>query len=571
MNTPNINKRLRYTIIGSIIVLISMVSYLFHLQINLQNRYFNLGQKNFQLHEKISSPRGNITDSLGNLLATNIPTDSVLWQGTGNKTLTDEQISNLNKLKDILTLSDDIESKVSTTEKKTGKLCIAKNINFEQLSEITELFSNNKNVIISRDFKRYYPHKSIASHIIGYLGTGSEIQGKTGLESLCNNILQGQYGQIIKTINSIGCNIETVQTKKALIGNSIKTTLNLPVQMLLENKFPKENAGAAILFDPQTGAIEAMLSRPNFDSNIFLDRINTSTWNTLQEKQCFLNRALSACYPPGSLFKLITISAAMEEGLIDSSSTWNCSGRIYFGNRFYYCNKMNGHGVVNTEDALVHSCNIPFYEIGKKINIDKLAEYANKLGLGQHTNIIFSENTGLIPTNSWKYNTKGESWWLGETLSSCIGQSYVLITPIQAARTISAICTGYLLKPRILSDEPIIYEKLDIKDTTINLLKKSMRSVTTIGTARILQNLKDFKIYAKTGTAQTRNLHKKRSEKAHFAHAWFASYFQYKNYPPKTLVILIENTGRTRPAIAMAEEFFKEYKKYIEKNRNLNI
>ncbi len=207
-----------------------------------------------------------------------------------------------------------------------------------------------------------------------------------------------------------------------------------------------------------------------------------------------------------------------------------------------------------------------FYEIGKDIDIDLLAQYAFKFGLGKKTGIIFPEQTGIVPSKEWKQEHKGEQWWPGETLSVSIGQSFLLVTPIQVARMIASIFTGYLITPRILSDEPIIKEPLDIAPETISFLQESMKSVVTRGTGKRINKVKDIEIYAKTSTAQISTFRKRTLNTAFLEHGWFVAHFQYKNYSPLVIIILVEHVGTSQVATNIAKNFLVEYKKLIEQN-----
>lgn len=569
--SKKLNKRLKSIVICATISFFTIILYLFHLQINLMEKFFQRSQKNFIRYEKINSPRGSIIDCNGNLIATNRPVDIIYWKSTNSKKLTSYQESTINELKEILNLTEEQIEKIILAQKQGDKVVIAEDVNFEQLSKIIEKFPNNKNILIDRQFKRYYPQKNIASHIVGYLALDIETTGKMGLELICNNNLKGQSGEIIKTINSIGHSIGSEVAKKASTGETIQTTLNLKLQMIAEKLFPQNFAGTFILIDPKTGGLEVLLSNPNFDPNIFLEQIKSDEWQELQKKKCFINRAFNACYPPASIFKLVTLSAALENNIIDENSSWVCTGQLSFAGRFYHCMNRQGHGLMNTKQALAYSCNIPFFSIGKKIKIDTLADYANKLGLGKKTSIIFEEKTGLIPSSLWKLKTKGEQWWPGETLSAVIGQSFMLVTPIQIACMISGICKGYLVQPRILTNEPIIKKPININKKTLKFLKTTMRSVIEEGSARRLSNMKDFKIHGKTGTAQTINNKESGLTKEQEAHAWFTAYFRYKNHPAKTLVILIENAGYSGVATEVAQRFFKEYRKIIDQENQNTI
>ena len=229
----------------------------------------------------------------------------------------------------------------------------------------------------------------------------------------------------------------------------------------------------------------------------------------------------------------------------------------------------SGHGLLNIEQSLAHSCNILFYETGKKISIDLLANYAHRFGLGEKTNIMFAEKEGLVPSTAWKRRVKNERWWPGETLSVAIGQSYLLATPVQIARMISSIFTGQLVTPRVLMNEPINKQPLAISLETRKFLQQSMQKVVHQGTGQKVKTIKDIKIYAKTSTAQTSSLEKRDWGTEYMEHGWFVAYFSYKDYKPLTLVILVEHASTSRVPAGIAADFLREYKKLMDGNRLL--
>ena len=555
----------------SLFTIISLISIrLFYLQINLTQYLFARGQQNFLRLEDIESLRGNIRDCNGTLLATNRPVHNLYWQGTGKPTLTDKQLVILNQLEKIVDTkltSQLLLQKITGTEKCNQRFFLVADLSFEQLSKIIEQFPNNPNLYIDTHVKRYYPYQSLASHVLGYLGNLKiKQQGKMGLEKLCEDILQGKHGTQLKTINSFGRNIAKRTLQEAFAGQDIYTTIDLRLQDICEAIFPDIHAGTLILMNPTSGSIMSILSRPNFDPSIFLDTIAIDQWQSLQEQQPFLNRAFDACYPPGSLFKLITISAALEHNIIKADETLICKGFTTFARRKYWCNRRYGHGELTIAQALAQSCNIPFYEIGKKISIDLLAHYAYKFGLGQKTNLLFNEKEGIVPSKKWKEEIKGERWWPGETLSVSIGQSFLLTTPIQIACMIASIFTGYLVSPRILIDEPLQKKPLDLAPSTIEFLKKSMKSVVTKGTGKRISKVKDIIIYAKTSTAQISTFQKRKLSDAYLEHGWFVAHFQYKTNEPLVILILVENAGTSQVATRIAENFLIAYKKLIDES-----
>jgi len=552
-----------------------LLSRLLYLQIHLSETFYKKSRKNFLRIEKIAPTRGNILDAQGKLIATNRPIHDIFWQGTGNTRLSAEKLKTLKSLEKIIdkNITEDktIIEKIKHAEKHNKKFLLASEITFEQLSKIEEKFSNQNTITISTSFKRFYPYQFCSSHILGYLGRiVSETQGKMGLEKMLEETLKGKSGSILTTINSLGKRLSEQTIESALPGKDIQITLHLELQKIVEKIFPQDATGTCILMDPSDGSILALVSRPNFDPNIFLSPISKKEWENLQENHPFLNRAFSACYPPGSIFKLVTISAALEKNIITPDTTCDCKGYIRFGRRKYLCHKHDGHGVLTVSQTLEQSCNILFYDIAQKIDIDTLADYAYRFGLGQKTNVIFPEKSGIIPSKKWKLEHKGERWWKGETLSASIGQSFLAVTPIQVASMISSIFTGYIVKPRVLTQEPIVKKDLEISSETLEFLKQSMQKVVTQGTGKNLSKIKDFEIYAKTSTAQTSALHKRKLGEIYREHRWFVAHLSYKNNKPLTFVILIEHAQNASSAKNAAKRFLITYKNFIDK-KNSNV
>lgn len=533
---------------------------LFHLQIQSFYPLFQLSKRNYLRFEKIAPPRGNILDCHGTLIATNRPIIQLAWTGSHNKKLSEEQIALLQKL-DTLFGKDFLNNPHLLKAEQQGKvLILTEDVPFEELSRVVELFPHHKNLTVQTTFKRFYPHQTMSCHILGYLsGMSYEPSGEMGLEKIFDESLRGTPGQMITTINSIGRQLRQQEIQRAFNGDNLYTTLDCHLYALAQDAFPADSSGSFIVMDARTGALRVLLSQPTFDPNLFLQPLTPQQWQEMQENQPFLNRALAGHYPPASLFKLITIIAALEQRIITEETTWHCSGSVEFCKRHYHCKNRTGHGTVDTQDALIHSCNVPFYEIGKKIKIDILAHYAHLFGLGEKTTALLPERSGLIPTSQWKRTTFGKPWWPGETLSAVIGQSYMLATPLQMCRMINAICEGKLVTPRILEHEPLISEPLPISTKTLQFMRKSMQQVVHHGTGQRLRNLKDFKILGKTGTAQVRGLLKNMSNDAHDEHGWFAAQVQYKDHDPLVIVIIVEHSGSAIVAVDVAKKFLKSY------------
>lgn len=561
-------KKIIFFFLSVSICLGAIISRLAYLQVFQTLTLFKLSQRNFLRFEKIISPRGNIVDRNNQLLATNRPVISLYWQGTGHKHLTQEQLLLVSKISQHLPEIAINENDLLAAEKLNRQYLLFADVPFENLSILIEQFAQHPNLAYQTDFKRYYPHKNVASHVIGYLGgLNFENSGKMGLERLCEDVLKGQPGQLAKTVNSRGKHLSSQKQKDSLIGGTIYTTLDLELSLLADAVFPEEVHGAMIIMDSHNGDIQVLLSRPSFDPNIFLDPLSIESWNDIKSDQPFLNRASNACYPPASIFKLVSMAAGLETGILNQGDIWVCHGHTTFVGRDYHCWQRKGHGAMTMLSAIAQSCNIPFYEVGRKIKIDTLAEYATRLGLGQVTNSILPENPGLIPTRKWKRETKGESWWPGETLSAAIGQSFMLVTPLQITRMINAICSGYLVKPRILIDEPIVKTEVELSPETRDFLKRSMKqSIQAHGTSSRLRHLKNVEIYAKTGTGQVSAFEKRELSKEFLEQGWFVGHITYKNNPPFVMVILMEHVGSSAVVTSVALNYLKRYCKLVDEH-----
>lgn len=541
---------------------------LFYLQI-IQNDYLRqLSTRNFIRIDRINAPRGDIVDRNGWILATNKPVLSLYWQGTGKRKLSDEQKNIILFLAKELDLEDkngDLFDRITYAEHYEKACLLVLDVPLTQAGTIAERWCAHPNIIMKSTFKRTYPYKNLACHIIGYL-TQQEAQtpGKMGLEKFGEPTLRGQPGLRVRLVNAIGKAMQEHETTYGNAGKTLKTTVDRDFQQCAEAAFTPGFDGCLLVMDPRDGALRAVLSRPGFDPELFLSPLSTQAWRELQEHKPFMNRAFDACYPPASLFKLVTAAAALEQGIVSERSCRMCPGFYMYRGRKYHCNKHEGHGLLNFKQAVEYSCNIPFFEIGKKISVDTIANYAHRFGLGRPTGILVPEKNGFFPTSTWKKEKYGERWWQGETLSVAIGQGSDLVTPIQVARMISSIFQSKLVTPRLLESEPVHYEPLAIRPETLSFLRQCLKAVVVEGTGQRVGSLAGFNSYGKTGTAQVCSLEKSSGGQHLREHAWFACYFSYKNYSPLTLVVLVEHAGGSHEPISIARRFMINYRASLE-------
>ena len=555
------NAKILKVLYGFLLAMVVIIARLFYLQIEQGGFFRTMGQNNCLRTEVIPPLRGNLLDCNGVVLASNRPVYNLYWQGGLAVKLSTYHIALLKKLETIVdtNLAGEENLKVlQQAERNASRVLLKSDLTFDQLCQISEQCSNVASLVIENRFKRIYPYQSLASHVLGYLSRVENI-GRAGLEGAVQDELEGQKGYRLHVINATGKTLEQKVCKEAIAGANIALTLDYELQAAAESVFDERQIGAFILMDPETGAIRTLVSFPNFDPNIFLESITQEEW---QDKMIInrplLNRATSALYPPASIFKLVTFAAGLEEKMFDTQTVFDCQGYITFCGQQRHC--MHRHGQLIPRQALGVSCNIPCFNIAKKMKVDRLADYAGWLGLGKKTEFLLPEKSGLVPTTTWKKTVKNERWWGGETLSMSIGQSYLLVTPIQIIRMVSSICTGYLVRPRILQSEDVKREPLKFRQETLKLLREGMKEAVNLGTGHSLSFISGFDIHAKTGTAQTCALDTEKHSRQQYEHAWVTGYFSYKGSKPLAVVALLENEGSSTVALQFLNKFLRKYR-----------
>jgi penicillin-binding protein 2 len=516
--------------------------------------------KNFSRKETVSPRRGRILDCVGQELAANQEIYRLVWSGKGRRKLSAQACASLSLIENLLERKFDL-NEIKKNERRQKKLTIATDVSFDEVCKISEQTSVCDQLEIVSSFKRIYPHKNLASHILGYLGRENFAElpaGRSGLESILQNGLIGKNGSMEHVVNARGERLKLVSVMHPEAGNDVKLTLDMELQTFAEKVFEPGGSGAFVLFDPENGALRAVASFPSFDPNKFLEGISFSEWNKdFSAGSPLLNRAFNATYPPASIFKLVTFATALELGVVDKTTTVDCKGFYEFGRRKYYCIRSWGHGKLTARRAFELSCNAFCYDIGIRVGIDNMAQFAHAFGLGEKTGLLMPEKAGLVPSSAWKQGAKGEQWWKGEDLSASIGQSFLLTTPLQLARMLGSIFTGYLVRPRILEEEAIETEALEISKETLLFLQEAMGGVVTHGTAHLLGKIENSRVYAKTGTAQISNVRRGIKSYSQSEHAWCTAYFKVKGERPLVAVVLVEHAGRSRPAVVVVEKLIK--------------
>ena len=606
-------------------VFVSIIARLFYLQISENIKYRSLSDKNRFREWKLAPQRGVIEDFFGKKIADN--TQSFQLH------MIPEDVPNMEtlffRLSKVISFDRKQQRKIIKRLKKRKRwepIIISDNLSWNEFSRLNLFLHEMQGVKPVVALARKYVSDGSSSHIIGYVADTSvkdlersellrEIHvpglktGKNGLEKSFNDSMIGTPGIQRFEVNAYGKRIKELEFVKGTAGKNFRTTLDQEVQEFASGLI-KEKSGSVCVMDIYTGDVVSLVSSPTFDSNKFVHGINQEDWNSLIENKMkpLINKPLAGLYPPGSTIKPVVALSALENDVVSTKKIVQCKGVIELYGQTYHCWKEKGHGFMNMRSAIKQSCDVYFYEIARRLGVDRLSITAKQFGLGKKVlNLFNEEKTGTVPDTQWKLKNIGTGWVLGETLISGIGQGYYQSTPIQLCLMMAQLANGgYEIKPRIIDDkyalQPTIEawrEKFTSINDDINLdssnLKKLYRNKENIkfvldalygatnepmGTS-YRSRLKNEYLYAgKTGTSQIRRITKEERELKlknkdlpyeKRDHALFIAFAPYKN-PRYSISVVIEHGGAgSSGAAPIAKKVIKKILERHEKRKKLQL
>ena len=550
------------------------------IQLNESEKYRLLAEENRIDIEILPPLRGVIFDKKGTILAKNKENYRI-------KILRDKNINLPNVMENLSKLINISEERkidiIKKLEKKrsNSSIIIAENLSWIEFKQVLVNLPSLPGIVPEVDLKRFYTKKELLAHLLGYVGVISrkdlkristddpilQIQdfkiGKVGIEKGLDKYLRGQVGLGKFEVNASGKIIRKLAEEPSSSGKDIHLTIDSNLQKFSMLRI-KEYSASAVVIDLSNGGIICMASNPSYDPNKFVEGISQEDWDILlqSKNQPLANKAISGNYPPGSTFKMIVAIAALEDNLINPEDLFECNGFYELEQRKFHCWKYSGHGSTDLLKGIEESCDVYFYNLAERIGIDRIAKTARKFGIGITPNLPLSGiSKGLLPSKSWKKNTKNQSWFTGDTLNSGIGQGYLLSTPIQIAIMTARIATGLEIKPSLLKaidGKPVKYDKhklLDIKKSTLDIIRQAMFGVVNnkTGTAFNSRLINETKTFAgKTGTSQIRQISEKERNKGIIKnqdlprnqrdHALFTGYAPFTN-PKFSVSIVVEHGG----------------------------
>ena len=611
----SINRRMFIIAAAKILIFGGIISRMFFLQVKQNDKYLTLSDKNRIREWKLAPVRGEFKDYFGNTIAGNFEAYELH--------IVPEEVEDFRytiyRIKDLLNLSDNQFKKIVKKKneiKPWETLVISNNLSWEDFSKVNNHLYDLNGVKPVISISREYPYKEYYTHVLGYVSKANENDissnetikekfvpelkiGKIGLEKTFENKLIGSNSIERYEVNAFGRRINQLAFQKGNKGETIQLTIDTKIQEFI-NQLLLDKAGSICVMDIYTGAIIAMHSSPSFDPNSFVFGINQEDWQLIRNNPMkpLVNKSIAGNYSPGSTIKPLVALSALENGIINTKFTVKCEGKKEMYGQTYHCWKKEGHGFVSLKNAMKQSCDSYFYEIARKLGVDRLSETAKKFGFGKEVfNGLFeNEKRGLVPNTEWKKNALGRNWLLGETIITGIGQGYIQTTPIQLCLMAAQIGNGgYKIYPKLVlnNQEDLEYNDkympLYKNDKNIKIIQEAMFSSTNeiMGTS-YRSRIEDpkYQFAGKTGTAQVkritakeRELDLKTSEIPYEQrdHALYVAFGPYKN-PRYALSIVIEHGGSGGSVAApLAKKLFKmiidrhEIRKNFETKKYLNI
>ncbi len=599
----NMLKRRVVVAIGVVtLFMLVIIARFWYLQIDQGDHYRTLAETNRVRIRSVPPPRGHIFDTHGRKIVTNRPSFNV-------SLIREDSFDIEDVLKRLaIVLNEDIEELWKRIRKAEGTprhlpVTLKEDVDWQTLAYLENNKYKFSGIRIEVQPVRVYHYGDLAANIIGYIGSidrtqleadeegfyeGGDLIGKRGLERLREKDLRGEKGSSSTEVDARGFEQQQLKSVDPLPGRDLTLTIDAELQMAAEQYMAiSDKAGAVIAMEVDTGKLLAAASTPTIHLEDFVGGISKKNWDALlnNPQHPLLDKVVQGIYPPGSTYKIVTALAGLSEGVITEHSTFYCPGHYYFGNRLYRCWKHSGHGTVDIRRAITESCDVYFYQVGQRVGVDKLAEYAKKLGLGTRSGVeLEHEKQGIVPTKAWKRERFKDKWHDGETLSIAIGQGFNSMTPLQICIMTAAIANGgKIYRPQIVESvkttdgyvveqfQPELVSELSERERSyLHLIQDGLLGVVEgkRGTARNVR-IEGITVAGKTGTAQVvrlaqyKGLQEQEIPYEYRDHAWFTCYAP-ADHPKIAVTVLVEHglhggSGAGPIARVVLKKYFEKY------------
>lgn len=582
--------------VGIVVLFAALAISFWFLQIVQYAKYEEMAENNHQRTLALRAPRGVLYDRDGRVLVENRHsfTISILREHTKDLERTIRLLAGVAGV--------DPQQVRQIVDRHRGEpayrpIVVIEDATLAQVAAITarRLEFELPDVVVEEVPTRRYPTDALAAHLFGYVGEANDSQigdgittgsiiGQSGIERVYNKLLMGQDGAKRVVVNSLGREIRTLDEIPPKEGRRVQLTIDYDLQKAAEDGF--HNAGfngAALILDPRNGDVLAYVSLPAYDPNAFAAGIDRATWESLNKDKLLplQNRVIQGRYSPGSTFKIVVATAALEEGLVTPDFRVNCPGGASFYGHYYKCWLKGGHGSVDMRHAIEKSCNVYFYTLGSMLGVDRINKWALKLGLAGKTGIdLPNEQESLVPSTAWKLQRTGEKWYAGETISVAIGQGQVSVTPAGMARMIATVANGgTAVTPHVvravddgsgwkMATLPAVADRVAFRPETLAALHDGLWMVVNAAGTGGRARIPDLDVAGKTGTAQVISNQGRQAARGTSAdlrdHGWFV-FFATKDQPEIAGVIFAEHAEHGYLGAPIAKHVIETY--YAKKRR----
>jgi len=551
-------RRLATLVVLAAVMFVVLVIRLWQVQVVQGDYYLKLSEENRLRVTTVLAPRGALLDRHGRTLVANRPafTVALLPLELRHPRAEAQVVGKLIGMDPAEILS----RLAAGRDRPFEPVRLRRDVPKEIVAAIEEGQLDLPGVLVEVEPVRQYVYRTLGAQVFGYVGEINEDElkrlraagyepgdliGKEGVEETYDAYIRGRNGQIQAEVDAQGRMVRTLGTVPAVPGNEVVLGLDLAMQQVAEEGLG-DRPGVVIAMDPRDGTILAMVSHPAFDPNVFSGGIKAGVWNGLIKDPArpLLDRAIQGAYPPGSVFKVVTASAAVQMGLVKADTGFYSPGYYNLGGWTFHEWKALGH--VNFIDAIAQSCDACFYDLSRRAGPNAVAKFARTYGLGERTGVdLPNEGDGVVPDPAWKKRVWKQDWYGGDTLNMGIGQGYVLTTPLQIARMMAAVANGgTLVTPHVVTEirtldgrvvariAPPPGGHIQVTPQTLDVVRTGLAAVVSRGTGTALQ-MPGFTAAGKTGTAEAS--HGK-------PYAWFAAYAPV-DAPKLVVVAMVENAG----------------------------
>lgn len=582
---------------GQAVLLGSLAARLYHLQVLEADKYATLADENRISVKLLPPPRGTVIDRKGALLALNRQN----YRAVILRERSPDIEETVDRFASLVELTEAERRRILREVRRRRAfvpVTVRENLSWEEVAVLEVNSPDLPGVFIEMGQTRHYPAGAATAHLVGYVGAVAEADltgdpllelpgfqiGKDGVERVYDLALRGRAGRRHLEVNAVGRVIRELDRWEGQAGREIALTLDVDIQRMAIERFGEES-GAAVAMDIHSGAVLVLASTPAFDPEDFARGISVSDWQELirNPRAPLTNKAIAGQYAPGSTFKMMVALAALESGLAVPETRVVCNGVMELGTARFHCWKRAGHGSLDMAGGLQHSCDVYFYEMARRVGIDRIAAMARRFGFGDRTGVdLPGERQGLVPTRDWKKRATGVAWQPGESLVAGIGQGFILTTPLQLAVMTARLANGgQAVAPHVTRDVIAGDEMGDRADAPapdmglspamLNVMRTGMDLVVndprgTAYGARIIE--REMRMAGKTGTSQVRRISERERQtgvrknedkpREERDHALFVGYAPVAEPRFACAVIVEHGGGGSKVAAPIARDILRE-------------